>query len=179
MSQATTLRTVAIDLVGQYNATGKHLLNAWRLGAGRLIEAPAAAPQVPFVSEGIRTNVAGARDKLATFLTERLEADVALAAKLMDTVAERATGGIDYVASAAGRVEAEPGASVLRTLHDLHLPFAQLSLKLAGSVAEGAGKLIRLFARDPPQRAFVRLPVPDLGVVRGGLFRPHIQHHPL
>lgn len=141
MSQATTLRTVAIDLVGQYNATGKHLLNAWRLGAGRLIEAPAAAPQVPFVSEGIRTNVAGARDKLATFLTERLEADVALAAKLMDTVAERATGGIDYVASAAGRVEAEPGASVLRTLHDLHLPFAQLSLKLAGSVAEGAGKL--------------------------------------
>ena len=34
----------------------------------------------------------------------------------------------------APRVEA-------RTLHDLHLPFAQLSLKLAGSVTEGAGKL--------------------------------------
>ena len=140
MSQ-DTLRTVAIDLIGQYNTTGKHLLNAWRLGAGRLIEAPAAAPAVPFVNEEIRTNVAGARDKLAAFLIERLEADVALAGKLMDTVAERTTGGIEYVAAAANRVEAEPGASVLRTLHDLHLPFAQLSLKLAGSVAEGAGKL--------------------------------------
>ncbi|WP_225785521.1 hypothetical protein [Xenophilus sp. Marseille-Q4582] len=138
---SATLRTVAIDLVGQYNAAGKHLLNAWRRGAGRLIEAPAAAPQLPFVSEEIRTQVAGARDKFAAFLTERLEADVALAGKLMDTVAQRATGGIDYVAAAASRVESEPGASVLRTLHDLHLPFAQLSLKLAGTVAEGAGKL--------------------------------------
>lgn len=140
MTQAT-LRTVAIDLVGQYNIAGKHLLNAWRLGAGRLIEAPAAAPAVPFVSEDIRANVAGARDKLAAFLAERLEADAALAGKLLDTVAERTTGGIDHVAAAASRVEAEPGASVLRTLHDLHLPFAQLSLKLAGSLAEGAGKL--------------------------------------
>lgn len=140
MSQVT-LRTVAIDLVGQYNATGKHLLNAWRVGAGRLIGAPAAAPKLPFVSEEIRTNVAGAREKVTAFLTQRLEADVALAGKLMDTVAERTTGGIEYVAAAASRVEKEPGVTVLRTLHDLNLPFAQFSLKLASSVAEGAGKL--------------------------------------
>lgn len=141
MTQPTTLRAVAIDLVGQYNATGKHLLNAWHLGAARLIDAPAAAPALPFVSESVRANVAGAREKLAAFLTERLNSDVERAAQLMDSAAERATGGIEYVAAAANRVETQPGAAVLRTLHDLHLPFAQLSLKLAGTVAEGAGKL--------------------------------------
>lgn len=140
MSQAN-LHRVSIDLIDQYNTTGKHLLAAWREGASRLIDAPAAVPAVPFVSENIRANVAGARDKVASFLHGRVEADTALAERVMDRVAERATGGIDYVAGAAGRVQGEPGASVLRTLHDLHLPLAQLSLKLATTVAEGAGKL--------------------------------------
>jgi len=148
-----TLRAVAVDLVGQYNATGKHLLNAWRHGAGRLIEAPASAPAVPFVSEEVRANVAGTRDRLAALLVERLESDVALAGKLMDRVAERATGGIEYVSAAAGRVQAQPGASLLRTLHDLHMPLARLSLKLAGSLADGAGKIEARVARAESAQA--------------------------
>lgn len=141
MSQSVTLRDLATDLVGQYNNTGKHLLNAWRAGARRLVQAPAAPVQLPLVSEQVRSRLAGTREKVAGFLSERVAADTALAERLMDRVAERSTSGIDAVAKAAARVSSEPGASALRVLHDLHLPLAQLSLKLAGTFAEGASKL--------------------------------------
>ncbi|MDA7418904.1 hypothetical protein PGB34_21250 [Xenophilus arseniciresistens] len=153
MSQSASLRHVAIDLVTQYNATGKHLLNAWRAGAERLIQAPAAPVQLPLVSEQVQTQVAGTRDKVAGFLSQRLASDTALAARLMDNVAERSTRGIEAVAAATDRVSSEPGVSALRLLHDLHLPLAQLSLKLAGSIAEGAAKLEARLAQAESEAA--------------------------
>ena len=144
----TTLRTVAIDVVGQYNAAGKHLLNAWRTGAGRVIggagERYADAVGIsalPFVNEELKARLVGAQEKVTGFLSTRLASDTAFTEKLMDSVAERTTGGIQYVADASQRVNSDIGTSVLNTLQALHLPFAQLSLKVAEKIAEGAGKI--------------------------------------
>ncbi|PZQ65964.1 MAG: hypothetical protein DI563_24985 [Variovorax paradoxus] len=156
----TTLRTVAIDVVGQYNAAGKHLLNAWRTGAGRVIGGASTryadavgTSQFPFVSEDVKARLLGAQEKVAGFLATRLESDTAFTEKLMDTVAERTAGGIQYVADASQRVNSEIGTSVLNTLQAVHLPFAQISLKVAEKVAEGAGKIEARVAGDKAESA--------------------------
>lgn len=156
----TTLRTVAIDVVGQYNAAGKHLLNAWRTGAGRMIGGASTryvdavgTSQLPFVSEDVKARLLGAQEKVAGFLATRLASDTAFTEKLMDTVAERTAGGIQYVADASQRVNSEIGTSVLNTLQAVHLPFAQISLKVAEKVAEGAGKIEARVAGDKAESA--------------------------
>ncbi|MFT4267998.1 MAG: hypothetical protein QM586_12390 [Xenophilus sp.] len=140
---ATSLHAIAIDVVGQYNAAGKHLLGAWRTGAQRLLDGAAArTPAAPaFVGEKIGQQLADAQAKFNGFLAGRLEKDAALAAKVMDIVADRTTGGIQAVADAAQKVKGEPGVSLLNTLRALHLPLAQISLKVADSIATGAGQL--------------------------------------
>lgn len=144
----SSLRSVSIDVVGQYNTAGKHLVNAWRVGAGRLIEGSGAryakavgASQLPLVSEDVKSRLIGAQQKVTGFLATRLESDTALTERVMDTVAERTTGGIEYVANAAQRLDSNVSASVINAIEALHMPFAQLSLKVAEKVAEGAGKI--------------------------------------
>jgi len=139
----TSLHAIAIDVVGQYNAAGKHLLGAWRTGAQRVLDTAAArTPAAPaFVGEKVGQQLADAQTKFNGFLVNRLEQDTALAAQVMDAVADRTTGGIQAVADAAQRVTGEPGVSLLNTLRALHLPLAQISLKVADSIASGAEKL--------------------------------------
>ncbi|WP_399683147.1 hypothetical protein [Xenophilus sp.] len=139
----TSLHAIAIDVVGQYNAAGKHLLGAYRAGARRLLDGAAArTPATPaFVGEKIGQQVAEAQAKFNGFLADRLDKDTALAAQVMDIVADRTTGGIQAVADAAQRVTVEPGVSLLNTLRALHLPLAQISLKVADSIATGAEQL--------------------------------------
>ena len=59
----------------------------------------------------------------------------------MDTVAERTTGGIQYLANAAARVESELGPSAITALSAVHMPAATLSKLVADKVVEGAKQI--------------------------------------
>ena len=147
----STLSSVAVHVVGQYNEAGKHLVGAYRSGALRAIGAVNGVAtryneflgkrELPLMSEQIKSGLVTAQEKVTGFLSERLARDTDFVAKAMDTVAERTTGGIQYLANAASRVESELGKSAITALSAVHMPAATISKLVADKVAEGARQI--------------------------------------
>ena len=143
-----TISTAAIHVVGQYNDAGKTLVNAYRAGVHRLLGGAASrysaflgARELPMVSEDVKARLLGAQEKVTGFLANRLDIDTSRVVALMDRVATGATSGIESIANVAARVEAPLGASVVSAFDRVHQPIADISVKIADTVAAGAKKI--------------------------------------
>jgi len=142
------ISSAAVHVIGQYNDAGKSLVGAYRTGAQRLLNGAASrtsallgARQLPLVSEGLKTRLIGAQEKVNTFLAQRLDIDTGRIVGVMDRIAGTTTSGIESVASAAGRIESPLGTSVLQALGNLHQPIAAVSVQIADRIVAGARQI--------------------------------------
>ena len=138
----------AIHVVGQYNDAGKTLVNAYRVGAHRLLGGAASRytdflgeRQLPLVTEEVKAKLLGAHEKVTGFLANRVDIDTSRVVALMDQVATSATSGIESIANAATRLEAPLGATLLETITRVQQPFAGISVKIADAIVAGAKKI--------------------------------------
>lgn len=142
------ISTAAIHVVGQYNDAGKTLVSAYRAGAHRLLGGAASrysafldARELPMVSDDVKARLLSAQEKVTGFLASRLDIDTSRVVSLMDRVATGATSGIESIANIAARVEAPLGASVVNAFNRVHQPIADVSVKIADTIAAGAKKI--------------------------------------
>jgi len=142
------ISTAAIHVVGQYNDAGKTLVSAYRTGVQRLLGGAASryseflgARELPMVSEDVKARLLSAQEKVNGFLANRLDIDTGRVVSLMDRVATGATSGIESIASIAARFEAPLGASVVDAFNRVHQPIADVSVKIADTIAAGAKKI--------------------------------------
>jgi hypothetical protein len=140
--------TAAIHVVGRYNEAGRTLVSAYRTGAHRLLNGAASGygrllgqRQLPLLNDDIKARLVGAQEKVNGFLASRLDIDTSRVVNAMDRVATGATSGIESAAHLAARVESPFGNAVLGTLHGLHMPIAQVSVRIADRIAAGAKQL--------------------------------------
>ena len=138
----------AIHVVGQYSDAGKTLVNAYRVGAHRLLGGAASRytdflgeRQLPLVTEEVKAKLLGAHEKFSGFLANRVDIDTSRVVALLDQVATSTTSGIESLASAAARLEAPLGATLLETITRVQQPFAGISVKIADAIVAGAKKI--------------------------------------
>lgn len=143
-----SISTAAIHVVGQYNDAGKTLVSAYRAGAHRLLGGAASrysafldARELPMVSDDDKARLLSAQEQVTGFLANRLDIDTSSIVALMDRVATGATNGIESIASIAARIEAPLGASAMNAFHSVHQPIADVSVKIADTVAAGAKQI--------------------------------------
>lgn len=144
----TTNTAAALHVVNQYNDAGKALIGAYRAGASRLLGTGASrysafldGRRIPMVSDEAKARLLNAQAKVTSFLENRLDVDTGRVIALMDRVANGATSGIESLANATARVETQFGGSVINTVGRAYQPIADISVKLADTVAAGAKKL--------------------------------------
>jgi hypothetical protein len=142
------ISTAAIHVVGQYNDAGKTLVSAYRAGAHRLLGGAASrytaflgARELPMVSDDVKARMLSAQEKVTGFLASRLDIDTSRVVSLMDRIATGATSGIESIANVAARIEAPLGASVVSAFNSVNQPIADVSVKIADTVAAGAKKI--------------------------------------
>ena len=148
---AQTLTSVALHVVGQYNAANKHLVQAYRAGALRAIGSVGNAAsrvdgflaerKLPTVNGELKAGIAKAHGTVAGFLTSRIERDTDRLVGALDTVAQRTASGIESVAEAAHRAETAFNVKASESLRALNMPIAQIASQIADKVAEGAKQI--------------------------------------
>ena len=143
-----TINSVALDVVGQYGLVGKNLLAAYRSGTQRVVSqindrytTMVKSPSLPLIDSSIRDSLVAAHQQFAGFIvggvvraTEQF--DVAI-----DRVTEGTVQGIKRLGEVGQRIEAVVGAPVVDTMTKLNMPAAQISLQIAGRIAEGSKRL--------------------------------------
>ena len=143
-----SISSAALHVIGQYNDAGKTLLNVYRTGAHRLLGGAASRynsflgqRDLPLVNEDAKAKLLGAHEKVTGFLTNRIDVDTGRVVDLMDRMAAKATSGIESLAKATARIEESLGASVVNTFARVNQPIADVSIKIADTVAAGAKKI--------------------------------------
>lgn len=146
-----TITSVALHVVGQYNAANKHLVQAYRAGARRAIasvggaasgvESLFGARPLPLVNDDLKADIARAHQTVTGFLVNRLERDTDRLVGAMDSVAERAASGIRTLADAAARAETAFNLKASEPLRALNMPVAQIASQIADKVVEGAKQI--------------------------------------
>lgn len=143
-----TIHSVAIDVVGQYGLVGKNLLAAYQAGTQRVVSqlnerysAVIGSPSLPLVDASIRDSLVAAHRQLTGFVVDGVSRVVEGADAAIDRVTEGATQGIQRLGEAGQRIEAVVGAPFIDTVTQLNLPAAQISLQIAGGLAEGSRRL--------------------------------------
>lgn len=166
------LSAIAIDLVDQYHAAGKHLVRAYRAGTERAVGAVNArfaqavnARALPLVSEPVKASVIGAQQQVAQLVAFGLGLGATGADVTIDQLSRRAASGIERVSGASSRIDSVLGADALGRVGVLALPVARVSLELASAVAAGTKRLSERVAGQQeivvpaPARKAVRKPV--------------------
>jgi hypothetical protein len=139
-----TLSSVAIDVVEQYHQAGQHLARAYQAGVQRAAEALCErfaagvnGGQSPLLSEGYKSSLIAAQQRIAGIVVEQLRAGSERVAPTHDRIAGDTKSGIERWAGDSSRVDAN-GAD---TLALINLPAAQASLAVASAIAQGAKRL--------------------------------------
>lgn len=140
-----TLSAVARHVVDQYSSAGKHLNQAYRTGAERLVDGTSARyasflqnRSIPLVNEQIKSDLIKAQQVLAGFLLKGVYAGSDRTAQAIDRASTRATSGIEAIASTAARIEAAFDLKALETVRALNMPAATLAAQVAEKIAQGA-----------------------------------------
>jgi len=175
---AQTLTSVALHVVGQYNAANKHLVQAYRAGALRAIGSVGNAAsrvdgflaerKLPTVNGELKAGIAKAHGTVTGFLTSRIESDTDRIVGLLDTVAQRTASGIESVAEVAHRAEAAFNVKASDSLRALNMPIAQIASQIADKVAEGAKQIEVRVAGDAVESVSTVVAKPARRVARKG-----------
>lgn len=155
---AQTLTSVALHVVGQYNAANKHLVQAYRVGALRAIGSVGNAAarvegfmgerKLPKINDELKAGIVQAHGTVKSFLATRIERDTDRIVGALDTVAQRTASGIESVADVAHRAEAAFNVNASESLRALNMPIAQIASQLADKVVEGAKQIEVRLAGD-------------------------------
>jgi hypothetical protein len=147
------LNAVAIDVVGQYGLAGKHLVNAYRLGtqraAAKLTERYTSMMQssaMPLVDPSVRVSILSAHAQLTGFFINGVARATEQADLAIDKITDSTAQGIKRLGGVGERFEAMVGTPVVETMTKINMPAAQLSLQIAGQVAEGSKRLVERVA---------------------------------
>lgn len=143
-----TLNSVAIDVVGQYGLVGKNLLAAYRIGTMRIASqiadrytAVVKSPSLPLADVSIRNSLVAAQQQFAGFVVNGVVRVTEQADAAIDRITDGTTEGIKRLGEVGQRLESVVGAPVADTMTKLNMPAAQISLKIAGRIAEGSKRL--------------------------------------
>lgn len=143
-----TLSTVAINVVGQYNQAGKHLVRAYRLSTERAVgavndrfAAVVNARQLPLVNDNVKASLIVAQQQIAGLVAGGLSASANGADATIDQLARGAKGGIERIAETGTKIETVFNTSVLDTVGVLAMPAAYVSLEIGNIVAQGSKRL--------------------------------------
>lgn len=143
-----TINSVAIDVVGQYGLVGKNLLAAYRLGTQRVVSqindrytAMVGSPSLPLIDSSIRNSLVAAQQQFAGFIVNGVARATEQADVAIDRITEGTAQGIKRLGEVGQRIETVVGAPVVDTITKLNLPAAQISLQIAGRIAEGSKRL--------------------------------------
>lgn len=143
-----TLTTVAMNVVGQYNEAGKHLVRAYRAGTERAVDAVnerfasvVEARSLPLVSDEVKASLIEAQRQVAGVFAFGLGLGANGADITIDQLTRRVNNGIERVSNAGTRVETVFGTSALDKVGVFALPAAYVSLELANVVALGSKRV--------------------------------------
>ena len=107
-----SLSAVASHVVGQYSQASKHMVDAYRHGAQRLVIGANTryvtflkGGAVPLVSEDLKTRLFKVQTQLTSLVENGINHGSDRAEQAIDFVAGGVNGGIQRVAAVAGRVE--------------------------------------------------------------------------
>jgi len=158
-----SITSVALHVVGQYNAANKHLVQAYRAGARRAIGSVGSAASrvesffgerpLPLVNGELKAGIVRAHQTVTGFLVNRLERDTDRLVGVMDSVAERAASGIQSVSDVAARAETAFNIKASEPLRALNMPVAQIASQIADKVAEGAKQIEARIAGEAANEA--------------------------
>src|SRR5262245_37045738 len=105
-----TLSSIAIDVVDQYHAAGKHLVHAYRAGTQRAVGAvnerfanAVNTRRLPLVTEPMKESVIEAQRQVADFLAYGLGLPASGADITLDQVSRRVADGIERMTSATSK----------------------------------------------------------------------------
>jgi hypothetical protein len=144
-----SLSSVASDIVGQYSQASKHLVDAYRSGANRLVIGANTryvtflkSGALPLVTEDVQARLFAVQTKITGLVEEGINSGSDRSEQAIDFVAGAVNGGIDRVAAAAGRVEEALNTNAITKVGEVAiLPVAQVSLTLVTRAAEGTKRL--------------------------------------
>lgn len=144
-----SLSSVASDIVGQYSQASKHLVDAYRSGAQRLVIASNTryvtllkSGALPLVTEDVKANLFKAQTKITSLVEQGINTGSDRAEQAIDFFANGVNGGIQRVAAATDRVEEALNTKALTKVGTVAiLPVAQVSLNLVTRAAEGTKRL--------------------------------------
>jgi len=144
-----SLSAVASHIVGQYSQASKHMVDAYRHGAQRLVIGANTryvtflkSGAVPLVSDDVKTRIFKVQTQITSLVENGINGGSARAEQAIDFVAKGMNGGIQRAVAVADRVEAALDTKALTKVGTVAiLPVAQISLTLATRTAEGTKRL--------------------------------------
>ena len=117
-----SLAAVASDIVGQYSQAGKHIVDAYRSGAQRLVIGANTryvtflkSGALPLVTDDAKARLFKVQTKITGLVEQGINTGSDRAEQAIDFVAGGVNGGIQRMAAAADRVPASWGCPKLRT----------------------------------------------------------------
>lgn len=151
---AKNLSTVATDIVETYGKTAINAITTSRVATERLlgfVDRRVAAPAVSGtlrLSEGLRSNVVGARQRARSLYLQGL-ANGATRAHDLVTAAVRVTSeGIERFAAFAERAGAGTASGSMGVLTRAALPAANVLSNVSRRVQDGSDRLVRFVAEE-------------------------------
>ena len=156
-----SLSSVASDIVGQYSQAGKHLVDAYRSGAQRLVIGANTgyvsllkSGALPLVTEDVKARLFKAQTQITGLVEQGINTGSDRAEQAIDFVAGGVNGGIQRVAAVTARVEEKLDTQALTKVGSVAiLPVAKVSLTLVTRAAEGTKRLSARVAGAPVQVA--------------------------
>jgi hypothetical protein len=144
-----SLSSVASDIVGQYSQASKHIVDAYRSGAQRLVIASNTryvtflkSGALPLVTDDVKAGLFKAQTQITSLVERGINTGSDRAEQTIDFIANGVNGGIQRVAAATDRVEEALNTKALTKVGTVAiLPVAQVSLTLVTRAAEGTKRL--------------------------------------
>lgn len=154
MSTQRPLNAIAIDVVGQYNDAAKHLVAAYRNGTRRAVAGASGryeqllnARPLPLLNDELKSRLIGTEQRVAGAVVDAVERSSEGAERLADRLAQGAVAGLEAFDARTAWTDDMLVTSALRTLNT---PAANLSLQVAGKVAEVSRRLSERVAGEAP-----------------------------
>ena len=137
----STFSSIALDVVGQYQQAGQHLIRAYRGGSERLVQGLRAQSTKVIGNEG--------PDMVADLTIRSLDSATDIAGRAVNRLAEGVAKGIERVGGTTDRLEAKLDGTALEIVTALPRKAAATSLQIAGKVSELSQQLsVRLAGEE-------------------------------
>ena len=140
MSSQERLNSIAIEVVGKYNETAKHLVATYRAGTSRAVSNTSACcaqlldrPYLRPAGDDVKRALLGAEQHLAEFVTDTVIRVSDRAEYVIDAISQRVIETFQRVEETTAGT---PDSPILEAAGWLNLPAARASLGIASGLAQ-------------------------------------------